>query len=64
MNKKQASCRPDVLVALYELECELALPGLVAQLKKTPGAFEIAFDNWLDKQNVQEETNEQRTGGS
>ena len=41
------SDKPKALLLVYELQLELAQPGLVDQLKKTPGAFELAFDNWL-----------------
>ena len=40
----------DALKIIYEIELNRALPGLAAELKKTPGAFEQAYEYWLDKQ--------------
>lgn len=48
MDKSREQTRPVVLLKMYELQLELALPGLSVQLKKSPRAFEVGFDYWLD----------------
>lgn len=40
--------RPIVLLKMYEFLLELTLPGLSTQLKRSPRAFEAAFDYWLN----------------
>ena len=47
-DKLKEQARPVVLLKMYETLLELALPGLTTQLKKSPRAFEAAFDYWLD----------------
>ena len=47
-DKSNEQARPVALLKMYEALLELALPGLTAQLKKSPRAFEVAFDYWLD----------------
>jgi len=48
-DKSTEQARPAVLLKMYELLLELALPGLSVQLKKSPRAFEAGFDYWINK---------------
>ena len=48
MDKLKEQARPVVLLKMYETLLELALPGLSTQLKKSPRAFEVGFDYWLN----------------
>jgi len=48
-DKSTEQVRPTVLLKMYELLLELALPGLSVQLKKSPRAFEAGFDYWINK---------------
>lgn len=49
----------EFLKLIYDLELDSSLPGFSEQLKKTPRAYEIAFNYWLDDiVHTAEETNE------